>query len=285
MTPFTISNGGRSLEAFLNKRHFFSVARLLPLAAVLAAPVVGHAAAIVGNLALSTTGTQVIAVSGNVIDFGYTGPVTAGFPPTTSTALTVNSAGLFDIGGASTGSFAPLTGTTIAVKDLSATQQPTGSTSGPGLPYANFITFAAQPTWSFTLTQVLPGVFGSGSCTAAPAAGQSCTPAGSPFNLTNIGGNQVNVNFAFTGIANDGLGNLSSISGTFGTTFSNTTLQAIYAQIIAGNAVVTTASGTIAATATPIPEPGSASTIILGMSLLGVALLGRSARARRMLYR
>jgi len=253
------------------------VMRLAPLAIALSVPAV--ASTIVGNLALSTTGTQVIAVNGSVIDFNFTGAVTPGFPPTSPAPLTVNGAGMFDIGAASTGSFASVIGTTISVKDLSAAQQPTGSLVGPGLPYTNFITFAAQPTWSITLTEVLPGVFSSASCTGVPAPGQTCTPAGSPFNLSNLAGNQVNVNFAFLGIANDGLGNLSSISGTFGTTFSNTSLEAIYAAILAGNAVVTTASGTIAAVATPIPEPGTS--LLLGFSLIGLAAITRSARARR----
>ena len=190
----------------------------------------------------------------------------------------MNTAGFFDIGAASTGSFAPLTGTTVSVKDLSAAQQPTGSLVGPGLPYANFITFAAQPSWSITLTEVLPGVFSSASCGAAPAAGQTCTPLNSPFNMTNVAGAQVNVNFAFLGIANDGLGNLSSISGTFGTTFSSTNFQSILAAIQNGQAVVTTASGTLAAVATPIPEPGTS--MLLGFALIGFALFTRSARVR-----
>ena len=251
-----------------------------PMAILVASPFVGFAAPLTGNLSLSTNGTQVVAVGGTVIDFGYSGPVTPGFPTTTSTPLAVNTAGIFDIGAASTGSFAALTGTTISVKDLSAVLQPTGSLVGPGLPLVNFITFAAQPGWSITLTQVLNGVFGSAGCTSGQGSGDTCTPAGSPFNLINLAGNQVNVSFAFLGTASDGQGNVSSISGTFGTTFSNTTLQAIYQQIQAGNAVVSTASGTIAASFTPVPEPGSASTLILGAALLGLGAIGRSVRSR-----
>ena len=260
---------------------YFGMARLLPIAAALTIPIIASASTIVGNLALSSSGSQVIAVDDHIIDFNFGGAVSSGFPPTSSDPLNPNGSGLFDVGLASTGSFAGIGGT-VTVHNLDSTQQPTGQTSGPGLPLSNFITFSARPTWSITLTQILPGVFSSVDCSATPAVGQTCSPPNSPFNLSNIGGDQVNVNFAFEGIANDGLGNLSNISGTFGTTFSNTSLQAVLAAIQAGDAVVTTASGTLAAVATPVPEPGSASSILLGCSLIGLAALGRSARARRL---
>jgi len=247
-------------------------------------PVIVRADAITGNLALSSSGTQVIAVNGSIIDFNFTGTVSDGFPPVaTSGTLSGSGSGNFDIGAASTGSFAGLVGSTVTVHNLDATQQPTGSTSGPGLPLTNFVTFSAQPGWSITLTQVLPGVFSSAACTGSSALGDTCTPTNSPFNLTNIAGNQVNVNFAFLGFANDGLGNLSDVSGTFGTTFSNTTLQNIIGAINSGQAVVTTASATVAASAAAaIPEPSSSSMVLLGASLILLAAVGRSARARRL---
>ena len=178
---------------------------------------------------------------------------------------------LFDITTASTGSFAALAGTTATVHDLDNAIEPTGVTVS--LPH--FITFAAQPLWDITLTEVLPGVFGTAQCTLAAAPGQSCTPPGSPFNLTNESGNQVAVSFSYLGRASDGLGNFTNVSGTFQTTFSNTTYQAILAVLQGGGAVVTGGTGTLGATAAAIPEPGSTSLALIGGALLLISAVSR----------
>lgn len=237
------------------------------------------AAPIVGTLALSANGTTVIAVNGTKIDFNFTGTVSNTFPPVaTSGTVTGNNAdALYDIGASSTGSFAPLIGTTTTVHDLDSALEPTGSFVGASLPLSHFISFTAQPLWDITLTEVLPGIFGSGGCNSA-AVGATCSLPGSPFNLTNLAGNQVSAAFSYIGRASDGAGNFTNISGSFQTTFSNTTIQAIVAALAAGQAVVTTGSGTLAATAAPVPEPGSTS-----MAAIGGALLMLSAAVRRRL--
>jgi hypothetical protein len=257
----------------------------VPLAVFSAAAVLApsaFAAPIVGTLALSANGTTVIAVNGTKIDFNFTGTVSNTFPPVaTSGTVTGNNAdALYDVGASSTGSFAPLVGTTTIVHDLDSTLEPTGSFVGASLPLSHFISFTAQPLWDITLTEVLPGVFGGGGCTGPTSAlvGTTCSLPGSPFNLTNLGGNQVSAAFSYIGRASDGAGNFTNISGSFQTTFSNTTIQGIVAALAAGQAVVTTGSGTLAATAAPVPEPGSTS-----MAAIGGALLMLSAAVRRRL--
>jgi len=265
-----------------NRKYLPMWVKLLPLAVGMLIPSLSFAAAITGTLVLSGHGTEVIAVNGTMIDFDFSGTVSNTFPPI-ATSGTIDGNGdtaLFDIAAASTGSFSgAMIGTTVTVHDLDSSQEPVGTTVGGILPLNNFITFASKPLWSLSMTELLPGVFTSAACTSGtPSAGQTCTPVGSPFNLTNLAGNQVNVSFAFMGLANDGQGNITGISGTFGTTFSNTNLEAIYSDIAAGQTIVTSGSATIAATT--IPEPGSTSTMLLGSGLIVSSLIYRRRRQR-----
>jgi len=253
--------------------------------AAMAGPVLLSAAALTGNLSLSSHGTETIAVNGSDIDFDFSGTESTGFPPiVTSGPSSVDGtgdSGLFDITNASTGSFGgALIGTTTTVHDLSATLQPTGSTTGPGLPLTSFITFTAQPGWNITLTEINAGT----DSTACNGSSEECTPAGSPFNIQNensatqTAGN-VLVGFTFVGTATDGMGNTSAVSGSFSTTFVNTSYQAILADLSSGESIVSSANATIGVTPIPVtttPEPAS-----IYMLLLGSALLMGSAAYRR----
>jgi len=249
--------------------------------AAMAGPVLLSAAALSGNLSLSSHGTETIAVNGTSIDFDFTGTESTGFPPvvTSGTVDGTGDTGLFDVTNASSGSFGgALIGTTTTVHDLSATMEPTGSTIGPGLPLTSFITFTAQPGWNITLTEVNAGT----DSTACNGTTEFCTPAGSPFNIQNensatqTSGN-VLVGFTFVGTATDGLGNTSAVSGTFSTTFVNTSYQAILADLSTGESIVSSANATIGVTPiTTTPEPAS-----IYMLLLGSALLMGSAAYRR----
>jgi len=178
--------------------NFLRVAATLFMASM-AGPVLLSAAALSGNLSLSSHGTETIAVNGTQIDFDFSGTASTGFPPvvTSGTVDGNGDSGLFDVTAASTGSFAPLNGTTATVHDLDSSMEPTGSTTGSGLPMTNFITFTAEPGWNITLTEIEPGV--DTPCTAV-----SCTPPGSPFNLTNEASGQVLVGFSFIGTETDG---------------------------------------------------------------------------------
>jgi hypothetical protein len=245
----------------------------------LAVPALSSAAALNGNLSLSSFGTETIAVNGADIDFDFSGTVSTGFPPvvTSGTVDGTGDGGLFEVTSASTGSFGgALVGTNTTIHDLSETAEPVGSLVGTGLPLASFVTFTAEPGWNITLTEIMPGVFGA--CTATSV---SCTPAGSPFNLTNEGANQVLVGFAFAGTATDGLGNISTVGGTFSTTFSNTTEQAILTDLEAGEAIVSSANATIGVTPVPsVPEPASIYLLLLGGGLLTVSVAYRRYQRR-----
>jgi hypothetical protein len=205
------------------------------------------------------------------IQFDYAGGVMAGFPPlATGPVEGTTDTGTFNVTSASSGSFATVVSTQVTVADLNLADEPVGTTTAPGLPLNDFITFAAKPGWDVTLTELLPGSEGAAGC----ASGSECTPPGSPFNLINEAGDQVLVGFAFLGISTDGMGNYSEVAGTFSTTFSDTTLEAILADLAAGDAVVSSANATIGFT--PVPEPGS-----MAMLLIGCGLLATSAVYRR----
>jgi hypothetical protein len=230
-----------------------------------------------GNLSLSSHGTETIAVNGSMIDFDYSGGVTSTFPPTATGPVDGNGdSGLFDVTSASTGSFTAVNGTTVTVHDLDASQQPTGTTVGPGLPLSSFITFTAKPTWNITLTELLPGTDGSAGCT--DPSGIHCTPTGSPFNLDNEAGNQVLVGFAFLGTATDGLGDTSYLAGTFSTTFSDTTYQQMLVDLNNGEAIVSSANATIGVST--VPEPKSMSLLLLGSGMLAGSAIYRRRRQR-----
>jgi len=254
--------------------------------AAMAGPVLLSAAALSGNLSLSSHGTETIAVNGTDIDFDFSGTESSGFPPvvTSGTVDGTGDSGLFDITSASTGSFGgAMIGTTTTVHDLSASLQPVGTTTGPGLPLTSFITFTAEPGWNITLTELNAGT----DDTACNGTSEYCTPAGSPFNLQNensatqTSGN-VLVGFTFVGTATDGLGDISAVSGSFSTTFADTSYQAILADLSAGESIVSSANATIGVTPiTATPEPASVYMLLLGSGLLAVSTAYRRRRQRR----
>jgi len=250
----------------------------------LLAPAFMHAAGLNGTLSLSSTGTDTIAVNGTDIDFDYIGGVNSTMPPTaagcpgvTCTVDGTGDSGLFTITGASTSSFAlaGLIGSNVTVHDLNSAQEPTGTTTGSDLPLNGFITFSAEPNWSISLTEILPGAEnGVGNCTTSV----NCTPPGSPFDLTNEGGGQVSVSFAFLGTATDGV-DTSNVGGTFSTTFSGTSYQQILTDLNDGEAIVSSADATI--DVTTVPEPTSGSLLWLGSGLLGASAYYRRRRQRQ----
>src|ERR1700722_13298514 len=83
------------------------------------------------------------------------------------------------------GGFTTLAGTTGAIENITTPPDDTGIT----LNQTDFMTFAAAPNITFTLTFLFPGIDGPAGCTAPiPATGQIGTPnapAQSPYNLQN----------------------------------------------------------------------------------------------------
>jgi len=252
------------------------LAKLVTLAAAFMVPVLLNAGPINGQLVV-TDGSSDIAVNGTDIDFDFTGAVTAGTFPTPETAtnpLAVDGTGdssLFPITAASTASFAGLVGDTVTVADLNSTSEPVGTAVS-----VPFIAFNAPgPTgWTITLTELVAGTGGTAGC-GSTVAGTTCTPSGSPFNLLNEAGNQVLIGFVFFGTLSDGLGDTSTVSGTFSNTLSGTNIPGILAALEGGNAVVDSATGSL--TVSAVPEPNS----IVLMALGGLLLLSSVVVSRR----
>jgi len=138
------------------------------------------------------------------------------------------------------------------------------------LPLADFMTFTGNAGLTYELDGLGPGVANT-SC-ATLLVGQSCSVApGSPFILTWLGGLNTAVSLNAFGRVFDASG-FSLWSGAFTSQFADRTPATIQAQILAGQSINNTYSGTFVATT--IPEPAS-------MALLGMGLLGAAARARR----
>ena len=168
-----------------------------------------------------------------------------------------------------TGSFLPLAGTTGDILDLNLAAAPVGV---PNLGIANFITFDAAPTLTFTLNFIAPGPFSSAECFDPPAAGQECSFPGSPFGLTNASVNSSDVNLVLFGTVSDGSGDPPSAwRGTFTTQFNESYQSLLNKVFVQGGSVANTYSATFIVT--PIPEPATA--LLLGAGLLGLVWVAR----------
>jgi hypothetical protein len=116
-----------------------------------------------------------------------------------------------------------------------------------------------------------PSPFGSGN---VPAAGQTCTIPGSPFNLQNLSTTQSIVTFRMAGFSADGT---STWSGTFTSQFNNIPYQTIIQQLNTNGFVFNSFSAQI--TLSPVPEPGSLSFLLLGSGMIvSATLLRRMSR-------
>ncbi len=131
------------------------------------------------------------------------------------------------------GSFAVLGNTTGLVADFTMATAPVGA------PFTlnNFIVFAAAPTLQLHLTFINPGVFSSAQCGLAAAAGQTCTPAGSAFNLVNTTATSSVLSFTMAGTATDGTLPTSTFQGTLTTQFTGMSFQQVLATLAGGGSV------------------------------------------------
>jgi hypothetical protein len=146
------------------------------------------------------------------------------------------------------------------------------------LPLANFFTFAAHPTLSYSLSVVGPGS-GTTNC-AALAVFASCSVfAGSPIVLTlePMGSTEVSLNLS--GTATDGASPASTWFGHFQSPISGMTpgqIQTFFcpsgtcttADFMSGRSESSSQSGDFVAST--VPEPGTVSLFLLG----GAALIG-----------
>ena len=166
---------------------------------------------------------------------------------------------------ANTGSFAGLALTTGLIQDLSGTPGDADFVPiGPGLT-PRFMQLSAQPNWLFTETFLFPGTF-----------------AGTPYILTELGGNVSATISALGTICDDTNGNgvcnvgesLTKFTGVYSAQYTNTTIAALAATINGGGRLTNnTWSGTVEATAIPEPE----SIALFGLALLGLAAVRRRA--------
>jgi hypothetical protein len=164
--------------------------------------------------------------------------------------------------GAASGSFAGLSGTLLTIDNL---VNPPATVDAAGFANQNFISFDAAPLLPTLLINfIAQGVFNSASCTAAPAAGQTCTPnvpGGSPFSFINTSLNTSSATFVFSGVTSDGLSNWQ---GVFTSQF-NENFQKVLQTLASTGTISNTYSATI--TATAVPEPN---TLLLVFGAFGV---------------
>jgi hypothetical protein len=162
------------------------------------------------------------------------------------------------------------------------------------LPFVNFMQVPAAGGAHFDLISLRTNTNGSiGSCTGAGAllGGASCTPAGSPFQITNGVANAsgvvdtVSVSltvdlWGYTGTSGtnfDAANRYIGIFTTQGAVMGGTNIASILATISSGGAITASWSATLTPTTTPaIPEPGTY--VLLGLGLISVASVRKRTR-------
>lgn len=228
----------------------------LGFVAVLSVPVAARASLLTG--ALNFTGSATIS----------------------SGSIAFDDDNVFNINPAATqiGSFAVLGGTSGSIENIT---EATGVLDVP-----DFITFAAAPNLSITLTYLLPGIDGAAGCTDSPAAaGQVCTPdtpAQSPLNLQNTFSTSSTASFAILGIEVDSLtGDTIPITGEFTMPFADQNFQELLETIYGDSGTGTTSFSaqiaTVPGTTGTVPEPGNLILMLAGIGVMGLARL-RSIR-------
>ncbi len=204
-----------------------------------------------------------------------------------SVAISFGSIDFYPIGGGSgtfsifapeTGIFGPLMGTTGTAMDLNNTMEPVGTTVN----VPDFMTFAGAPNLEMTLTELPAGTFSSSTCGGTAAAGQTCTPPGTPYDLTNQTASSSTASFTVDGYLTDtnNPGVQTPFTGIFTTQFEDMSFQQVIAAIESNQTVDASYSATFTATSTTAtPEPASMLTMLSGgLLLIGVGTFGKKLR-------
>jgi hypothetical protein len=189
-------------------------------------------------------------------------------------------AGDFNVGPPDTGIFATLPGTSGMIMNLSSVNEPINTIVN----VPDFMTFTGDPGLSFTLTELLGGTLGA--CPGPPPlAGQSCTPPGTPYNLTNLTPTSSTAGFSIVGyVVNSAQpGVQTPFSGIFTTQFANESLQQVLASITTGGTADATYSAQfITSPVVGTPEPGTMLTFLAGgILMLGIGTFGKKLRASK----
>ncbi|MBV9503206.1 MAG: PEP-CTERM sorting domain-containing protein [Acidobacteriaceae bacterium] len=167
-----------------------------------------------------------------------------------------------------TGSFAGLTGGTI--------QNLTGPPVTGSFPVTDFITFnTPSGNVFFDLMTIEPGSGTAAACTSS-AVGSQCTPANSPFTLIQTSTGSVTISLNLRGVVYSGTSSTGT-SATLASFSTQSTVPGTIPQILVDVSTVgitDSYSANLSATAPAvIPEP--ASLLLMGVGLLGAALVGR----------
>lgn len=179
--------------------------------------------------------------------------------------------------------FAGVAGNLNTVESLSSGTAPVGVTvSIPG--WMEFNPAVGAPPISLTLTQVLPGSFSSAACDpfGVAAAGQTCTPVDSAFNLANQTANSSSATFQVIGNAVNGISGDTSPFVAIVTSQFTVPYQQLLLSLLANQGTGNYSSSySMSVTVTPpnpIPEPVTLS--LVGGSLIGLVMMQRR-RARK----
>lgn len=132
-----------------------------------------------------------------------------------------------------------------------------------------FITFDVDPSvGTLDINQIVPGIYSDSACTTLPAAaGQHCTPAGSPFNFTNNSPTSSTASFTFKGVTTDG----DPWTALFTSQFVTESYQDVLAGL-ASSGSVTASYSAAEVTVSSVPEPSSTSMLGIGAGLLLVSI-------------
>jgi len=139
---------------------------------------------------------------------------------------------------------------------------------GVGFPPAFFMSFNnAGITTQLLLNFIAAGIDPASGCAASPpAAGQTCTPPGSLFNLQNLSPTSSTVGWSLSGVTND---SMSRWTGTFTSQFNTMNYQQVLAALATNGFVQNSFSASITLV---VPEPGPMTAVGMGLMLVFCSL-------------